>query len=560
VPGSGLLTELELARAAVSARTAHVPLARWLIDQGVNRPDVELALAAHYGCPFFHFDGRTGIPEDLRRQLHPEFLKGIGAVPVEHRGTHIVVVMEDPGDLQAIDQLQALAGKHQLLIQVGMRDEIRAFIDAIYNGGGVIRDLVGALGDGDGDGTDGPTDSDDAGEITESDSTIIKLGNQVIVDAVRRGASDIHIEPNGRELPTRIRFRIDGDCVDYQELPAYYRRALVARLKIMARLDIAERRKPQDGRIRFAVGDRMIELRVACYPTALADEDVVMRILPDGKPIALAQMHLSERNLSALDALIHRPYGMVLCVGPTGSGKTTTLHSALSMINRVDLKICTVEDPVEITQPGLRQVQVMPKIGLTFETALRSFLRADPDVIMIGEMRDRETAHIAVEASLTGHLVLSTLHTNSAPETITRLVDMGLDPFTFADSLLGVLAQRLAPALCPDCREQCEPGGDEHRQLEALAATTGVAGPIAPPWRASGCEACRGRGYRGRLALHELLVVDDDLRQAIGWRKPIEDLRRLAAAGGMQTLLQDGVAKVQQGLTDLRQILMVCNR
>ncbi len=328
----------------------------------------------------------------------------------------------------------------------------------------------------------------------------------------------------------------------------------------MARLDISERRKPQDGKIRFAIGKRAIELRVATYPTALNDEDVVMRILPDGKPLPLAELRLSPANHAAFTELIHRPYGLVLCVGPTGSGKTTTLHSALSEINHADLKICTAEDPVEITQPGLRQLQVMPRIGLTFEAALRSFLRADPDVLMIGEMRDRETAQTAIEASLTGHLVMSTLHTNTAPETITRLIDMGLDPFTFADSLLGILAQRLVLALCHSCRVRCEVDGEEHRQINLHAVALGGKPSLVPPWRSHGCEQCHGRGYRGRIAIHELLVVDDPLRQAIGRRAPIDELRRLAVAAGMRTLLQDGLDKAGQGLTDLRQVLAVCSR
>ena len=558
VPRSGLLCELEIARAAAAARAARVSLAEWLLSSGVTRADTELALAARYGCAFFHFDEHTRIPEDLIRRLRPHYLKEICAAPVEHRGNYIVIVMEDPGNLGAIDQLQALAGKEQLLLRVGMREEILAFIDAAYKSGGQMKDILIELDDSDEERA--AEEEDDAAGIDEADSAVIKLANQLIIDGARRGASDIHVEPNGPERPMRVRLRIDGDCVEYQEVPARFRRALVARLKIMARLDIAERRKPQDGKIRFTVGGRAIELRVASYPTALGDEDVVMRILPDGKPIPLAQMLLSARNLAAFSSLIRSPYGLVLCVGPTGSGKTTTLHSALGEINRADLKICTAEDPVEITQAGLRQLQIIPRIGLTFEAALRSFLRADPDVIMIGEMRDRETAEVAVEASLTGHLVLSTLHTNSAPETISRLVDMGLDTFTFADSLLGVLAQRLAGALCSDCRVRCEAGGEEQSQLDDFALAAGEARPATPPWRAPGCERCSGRGYRGRVALHELLVVDDPLRQAIGRRAPIDELRRLAAAGGMRTLLQDGLDKIAEGLTDLRQVLMVCSR
>jgi type II secretory ATPase GspE/PulE/Tfp pilus assembly ATPase PilB-like protein len=407
--------------------------------------------------------------------------------------------------------------------------------------------------------------ADDTQDGEESDSTIIKLANQVIIDAFQRGASDIHIEPYGKEENTRIRFRIDGDCVNYQEIPAIFRNPLVARFKIMARLDISERRKPQDGKIRFRMRDRTIELRVATMPTVNGNEDMVMRILAASKPIPLDEMGMSERNLREMRNLITKPYGLILCVGPTGSGKTTTLHSALGTINTSDMKIWTAEDPVEITQPGLRQVQVQPRIGLDFAAAMRSFLRADPDVIMVGEMRDKETANTGVEASLTGHLVFSTLHTNSAPETITRLVDMGLDPFSFADALLGVLAQRLARGLCKKCREQYKPATDEIEEIvqafgEEGAAARGVGKPDFKLWRGAGCDQCAKTGLKGRLAVHELLVADDAIKRAIVAKAPVEEIRRLAVAGGMTTLLQDGIDKAIAGQTDLKQILAVCLR
>ncbi|MBM4361258.1 MAG: type II/IV secretion system protein [Deltaproteobacteria bacterium] len=410
-------------------------------------------------------------------------------------------------------------------------------------------------------------DDRDSTVVNESDNSIVKLANQIIIDAYRRGASDIHIEPNGRERKTTVRFRVDGDCVAYQEIPATHRAALVARIKIMALLDISERRKPQDGKIRFKVGDKQIELRVATIPTVNNNEDVVLRILAASKPLPLEAMGMSPRNLQGLRAAVAKPYGLVLCVGPTGSGKTTTLHSALGSINTVDMKIWTAEDPVEITQPGLRQVQVSPKSGFTFAAAMRAFLRADPDVIMVGEMRDLETASTAIEASLTGHLVLSTLHTNSAPETVTRLVDMGLDPFSFADALLAVLAQRLARALCKQCREQYVP---DAREVEEVAAAYGEEafrayvdreyGRAIKMWRAPGCGACGKSGYRGRVGLHELLVTDDPLKRAIQKKAPVDEIRALCRAAGMQTLLQDGVEKALAGLTDMKQVLAVCSR
>jgi type II secretory ATPase GspE/PulE/Tfp pilus assembly ATPase PilB-like protein len=328
---------------------------------------------------------------------------------------------------------------------------------------------------------------------------------------------------------------------------------------------VTEKRKPQDGKIRFRVGERQIELRVATIPTANGNEDVVMRILAASKPLPLEQMGLSPRNLAELRRIITSPHGLILCVGPTGSGKTTTLHSALGAINTVDMKIWTAEDPVEITQQGLRQVQVNPKIGFNFAAAMRAFLRADPDVIMVGEMRDQETASTAIEASLTGHLVLSTLHTNSAPETVTRLIDMGLDPFSFADALLGVIAQRLARGLCKQCRE---PYTASETELQDLALSYGP--ELFPEllqrqdtselrlWRAVGCNACNKSGYKGRVAIHELLVTDAGLKSAIQRKAPVDEIRRRAIEGGMTTLLQDGVEKILLGQTDQKQVLAVC--
>ncbi len=404
-------------------------------------------------------------------------------------------------------------------------------------------------------------------DVTESDSTVIRLVNRIILDAYRQGASDIHIEPAGSEEKTGIRFRVDGQCLKYQELPPSLRQPVLARIKIMAHLDISERRKPQDGKIRLQTKGGRIELRVATLPTVNDNEDAVLRILASSKPIPPEQMRFSGENLAALKKLRVKPYGLILVVGPTGSGKTTTLHSVLGSINDVEKKIWTAEDPVEITQAGLRQVQMQPKIGLTFPNALRAFLRADPDVIMVGEMRDLETASVAVEASLTGHLVFSTLHTNSAPETITRLVDMGLDPFSFADALLGILAQRLARSLCPRCRTEVAPTKADWTEMgdlygpDAFRKKFGARAPKGSVlYQPQGCEACGNTGYKGRFGVHELLVVGDELRQAIGSKEPVEQLRAIAVQSGMTTLLQDGIAKVLAGVTDLKQILAVCSR
>jgi type II secretory ATPase GspE/PulE/Tfp pilus assembly ATPase PilB-like protein len=332
----------------------------------------------------------------------------------------------------------------------------------------------------------------------------------------------------------------------------------------MAKLDISEKRKPQDGKIRFRGPMGTIELRVATIPTSGGNEDVVMRILAASKPLPLERMGFSARNLEEFKKILSKPYGIALVVGPTGSGKTTTLHSGLGFINTSDTKIWTAEDPVEITQPGLRQVQVHPKIDFTFAIAMRAFLRADPDVIMVGEMRDHETAATGIEASLTGHLVLSTLHTNSAPETITRLLDMDIDPFNFADALLGIMAQRLARTLCKDCKEEYVPSQEEFAELmqdyglEYWDSLGIKYSPSLKLFRPKGCGKCGNTGYKGRIGLHELLVGTDEIKRKIQKREPIEELRNQAMRDGMTTLLQDGIQKVLQGVTDFKQVRAVC--
>jgi len=418
-------------------------------------------------------------------------------------------------------------------------------------------------------------------QIEQSDNSLVRLINNMIIEASKDGVSDIHIESYPGREKIKIRFRKDGVLSTYLELPPNYRNALIARIKIMCDLDISERRKPQDGKINFAKfsPQHRLELRVATIPTNNSLEDVVMRILASAKPIPLDKLGLSANNLRQLKQAMERPYGLVLCVGPTGSGKTTTLHSALSYINVPERKIWTAEDPVEITQPGLRQVQVNPKIDWTFAKALRAFLRADPDVIMVGEVRDGETAQMAVEASLTGHLVLSTLHTNSAPETVTRLLDMGMDPFNFADSLLAVLAQRLVRRLCPACR-QSRPASEEEVDellgdfMHAHAPETAAAmrESVLTEWmgrhaqggrlmhfHSPGCNLCHNSGFRGRAGLHELMVISRELRRLVQTGARAEALQQCALSEGMRTLRQDGIDKVLAGITSIEEVRSTSN-
>ncbi|MDD2713828.1 MAG: GspE/PulE family protein [Simplicispira sp.] len=428
--------------------------------------------------------------------------------------------------------------------------------------------------------TPAESDTPQADTISESDNTLVRLINSLITEAIAHRASDIHIETEPAPCNVRIRLRIDGDLAPYLELPARFRFAMVARIKIMASLDISEHRKPQDGKIDFArFGGPPVELRVVTVPTSHGLEDVVLRLLASAKPLPLEGIGLSPAHLLALRAVVHKSYGLVLVCGPTGCGKTTTLHSVVSDINTKGRKIWTAEDPIEITQAGLRQVQVNPRIGWTFAAAMRTFLRADPDVILIGEMRDEETARIAIEASLTGHLVLSTLHTNSAPESITRLLEIGLDPFNFSDSLLAILAQRLVRRLCLACREPHSADNDTllamasqylasgaHNTPEARAAQVarwrsshGDASGALTLWQRKGCSQCDGHGYRGRLGIHELMQSDDAIRQHIRQRASATEIRHTALQAGMRTLRQDGIDKVLQGLTDMPEVLAATN-
>ncbi|HUL76640.1 MAG TPA: GspE/PulE family protein, partial [Vicinamibacteria bacterium] len=565
----GLVSEKDLQKAIETARINQLDVAKVLIEEArIPKEEVLGALAQYYGCGFWEPTGGP-IPEDVKRRVPVDFLKKNVSAPLERKDGTVRVAVEDPHDLTRLDAIKAmnLAPRYEFL--VGLREDILAFVRASYGEAGPAveeADLGRIINDlGSGEESEVESEPEEkAPEVDETDSGVVKLCNQIIIDAYKRGASDIHVEPYGKTDPTRVRFRIDGDCTEYTTVPAPHRNALVQRFKIMAKLDIAEKRKPQDGKIRFRGPMGTIELRVATIPTSGGNEDVVMRILAASKPLPLDKMGFLERNLSEFKAILQKPYGICLVVGPTGSGKTTTLHSALGFINTIDMKIWTAEDPVEITQPGLRQVQVHPKIDFTFAAAMRSFLRADPDVIMVGEMRDHETAAIGVEASLTGHLVFSTLHTNSAPETIVRLLDMDIDPFNFADALLGIMAQRLVRTLCGACKQEYAPTTDEFAELVKDYGAehwdkVGVAySPALRLFRPKGCPKCGGSGYKGRMGVHELLVASDEIKRMIQKRKPVEELRQQATREGMTSLLQDGIQKVLRGYTDFKQVRAVC--
>jgi type II secretory ATPase GspE/PulE/Tfp pilus assembly ATPase PilB-like protein len=572
----GLVSEKDIENAVTSARVNQIDVAKVLMEEfKVPKEEIGRALSQFYNCPYWEPAGRA-IPDDIKARVTPDFLKKNMCAPVEKKEGTLFVAVEDPYDLTRLDAIKAinLAPRHDFM--VGLKSDIVEYINTSYgvasasaqdDAVGDVRVIIQELeGKGAGEEEELEEQNPQQGqEVDETDSGIVKLANRIIIDAYNKGASDIHIEPYGKNAPTVVRLRIDGDCVKYLEVPPTHRSALVQRFKIMSKLDIAEKRRPQDGKIRFKGPMGTIELRVATIPTSGGNEDIVMRILAASKPLPLEKMGFSDRNITEFKKILSKPYGIALVVGPTGSGKTTTLHSGLGFINTEDMKIWTAEDPVEITQAGLRQVQVHPKIDFTFAVAMRAFLRADPDVIMVGEMRDHETAATGIEASLTGHLVFSTLHTNSAPETITRLLDMDIDPFNFADALLGILAQRLVRTLCKDCKEAYNPDQAEFAELmqeyglEHWEKLIGIKySPDITLYRPKGCGKCSNTGYKGRMGIHELLVATDDIKRRIQKREAIEALRKQAMADGMTTLLQDGIQKVLKGVCDFKQVRAVC--
>jgi type II secretory ATPase GspE/PulE/Tfp pilus assembly ATPase PilB-like protein len=560
------VTQVELDTAIAEARKGQTDVESILIDKyKVPKADIGKSLSQFYKCSYIEYDERLLIDPDLLKALNVDYLKKNYWTPVRRDKNVVEIMLDNPGDLDKIQDIKRTFPGQTLRFAVGLRRDIVQLLkvatgDTEIQIKGNISDILGELVS---ESATEQAEEAQTGGPDENDSAIVRLANQVIADAYKMGSSDIHIEPYGEKRETLVRFRVDGACFEYMKIPQSYRRAIVSRLKIMASLDIAERRKPQDGKIKFRLGDsREIELRVATVPTAGGNEDIVMRILAASEPLPLDKMGFSERNLRELKAISEKPYGIILCVGPTGSGKTTTLHSVLGNINKPERKIWTAEDPVEITQYGLRQVQVHPKIGFTFAIAMRAFLRADPDVIMVGEMRDKETADIGIEASLTGHLVLSTLHTNSSVETVTRLLDMGCDPFSFADAVLGVLAQRLTKRICKDCKEEYLASQEEYEAIKTAYGPEHWEKLGLPPtnlklFRGKGCETCNKSGFKGRIALHELLIGTDRMKRLIQTKSKTEEMVKAALEDGMTTLVQDGIQKVLQGHTTYKMVKAV---
>jgi len=572
---NGLVDQQKLTHARETSRQSNISLEKALLKlRYLDEEQLAKSIASQYDLPYVQING-FDLDISLSKYISAVYAQKQGIAPISKIGNTLTLAMASPLKQHDIRELEDSI-RLKIITVITTETNIFRALKRLYNVDAassssaqdevnldIVPDSIiellskSSL-------NDEPDVEEETKKVTEKDSVIVKLVNKIVYDAYMSKASDIHIEPYPGKKDVVVRTRVDGQCSIYQRIPYKYKFAIPSRIKIMADLDIAERRKPQDGKIDFKkFGPLDTELRVATMPTVGGLEDVVIRILSTGEPLSFTDLGLTDRNMRIFQESLSTPHGLVLVVGPTGSGKTTTLHSGLSRINTTNRKIWTAEDPVEITQPGLRQVQVNPRIGFTFAAALRSFLRLDPDVIMVGEMRDEETASMAVEASLTGHLVFSTLHTNSAPETVTRLLEMGLDPFSFSDSLLCVLAQRLARRLCLECKDVYHPNDEEVYEIineygrEAFVGTGLGRGDLALA-RAVGCDKCGHSGYRGRLGIHEVLECSTTLKGLIKKKATTEEIREHAISEGMTTLKQDGMLKAFQGLTDIQEVRRVC--
>jgi general secretion pathway protein E len=509
-------------------------------------------VAADCGLPFADTVAPGEIDGELLARLPMQFAKRNLVLPLRIEGEALVVAVADPYALGPLDDLRVLYGR-PVRPTVAPASTITEAIHRAYDrASGNAADLMGDLDEERLDLI--ATELEEPRDLLEADdeAPIIRLVNSLLFQAVKDRASDIHIEPFERSLT--VRFRVDGILYDVISPPKRFQPIIVSRVKIMAGLNIAEKRLPQDGRLRTKVAGKSIDVRVSVIPTAYG-ERVVLRILDQGSSVlGMEELGLTGRNLTLVQRLIHQSHGVILVTGPTGSGKTTTLYAALSTINSTERNIITIEDPIEYQLEGVGQMQVNPKIDLTFANGLRSILRQDPDVIMVGEIRDATTAEIAIQSALTGHLVFSTLHTNDAASAVTRLVEMGTEPFLVSSSVIAVMAQRLVRRLCADCRRPATPAPEVLREL---GLTPAVVGAHTIFTTGDGCDACKGTGYRGRTGIHELLVVDDDIRSLIMKNTDAAAIRRAAIAAGMPALRQDGAAKIVAGETSIEEVLRV---
>ena len=550
-----LLSEKALTDLQETSSDIRQMVQRLMSEYRINEGKLGTSLSIHYQVPYIGFDPEKYHAFQSESRLNTSYLKRNFVAVIADAHDKPIVLMAEPNNASLLMEIESALGIDSYDIAVGLPNHILQYLgDSAGSGApGEMSEILDEIG------TSAEESEEGVDELSDDAPAVVRLVSRILHDAKRLNASDIHIDPE-KSGPTRVRMRIDGVCRDINQVPASHHSAVIARIKIMSNLNIAEKRVPQDGKLAFRMSGQLVEVRVATIPT-VAGEGVVMRILASGGAMPMGKMNVAPGNMTRLEEMIKKPHGILLVVGPTGSGKTTTLHAILGYLNTPEKKIWTAEDPVEITQPGLQQVQVSPKIGFTFANALRAFLRADPDIILIGEMRDKETAHAGIEASLTGHLVLSTLHTNSAPETITRLLDLGLDPVNFSDACVGILAQRLIRTLCSSCKEK-HPVSDTDMAFIRRQYGEEYIDELNLPdnleiYRAKGCDDCGDTGYRGRTGVHELLGMTPALRSLVYKEASVAEMKAQAMQDGMRTLIQDAIYKVIKGDTDLAQVQIV---
>jgi len=509
------------------------------------------SLSLQFGIPFMPELPTDHMSVEFTRKIPIQYLKKQKIVPLETPDAFLIAV-NDPSNFQAVDDLMRLVGRHDAELVLASEGAILSAIGFAYDLGRDSAQEFTEIMNGESADSIISEIEETADLLDEaSDAPIIKLVNLVLAQAIKDRASDIHIEPYANSL--KIRYRIDGMLYNLLNLPRRIQSSLVSRIKIMAKLNIAEKRLPQDGRIEVRIGDKSVDIRVSVIPTAFG-ERVVLRLLDKSQALlTLSDLGLDDTKIKLFDRLIKSPYGIVLVTGPTGSGKTTSLYAALSKINSPEINIITIEDPIEYQIEGIGQIQVNPKIELTFATGLRSIVRQDPDVILVGEIRDRETAEIAIQSSLTGHLVFSTLHTNDAASAITRLIDMGIEPFLVSSSVIAIVAQRLVRVLCPRCKEAYEP--DTESLIDAGIPRSAING--RPIFRRKGCNACMNTGYRGRTGIFEIMHMDEGVKKLIQKTSDSNQINDEATRNGMSTLVQDGARKVLEGITTVEEVLRV---
>ena len=549
---AALITREQLNQALQQQQTSGGRIGTNLVKLGfISEDDITSFLSRQYGVPSInlsHFE----IDGTVIKLIPSEIAQKHQVIPINRTGNVLTVAMADPSNIFAIDDIKFMTG-FKVEPVVAAETSIRNSINKYYDSAGLVEDIMKGFDDKDVEALTEAEDNINAADLGKAaeDAPVVKLVNLILTDAIKKGASDIHIEPY--EKTFRVRYRIDGVLYDVMQPPTRLKAAITSRIKIMSQLDIAERRLPQDGRIKIKMSGREMDYRVSTLPT-LFGEKVVLRLLDKGNlQLDMTKLGFGPEALADFERGLLLPYGMVLVTGPTGSGKTTTLYSALNRLNKVDPNIMTAEDPVEFNLAGINQVQTKAEIGLTFAAALRSFLRQDPDVIMVGEVRDYETAEIAVKAALTGHLVLSTLHTNDAPSTISRLLNMGVEPFLVAASTNVIVAQRLARRVCQSCRAVAPvpPDGLTNVGFGAEEAAT------LKTFKGSGCVTCSETGYKGRVALYEVMLIKDNIKEAILQGASAMELRELGRQNGMLTLREAGLQKIREGMTTVEEVLRV---